>query len=128
DDHQMTVKFPSTDFFKALKEQMPVSQDKVRRLGFIDTKFGVKIAGNGTGKSYVLEFEVFDRKDVREVDQIDLKSVDFVLEGNADVWREMIENIRRHGEADTGHDINTLTHLSERMKVVYDDPNGHDKL
>ena len=26
------------------------------------------------------------------------------------------------------HDINTLTHLGERMKVVYDDPDGHDKL
>ena len=124
----MAIKFPSTDFFTALKERMAASPDKFRRLGFIDTRFGVKIGGNGAAKNYILEFEVFDLKDVREVEQIDLKSVDFVLQGDADVWREMIENIRRHGEADTGHDINTLTHLGERMKVVYDDPDGHDKL
>ncbi len=76
----------------------------------------------------MLEFEVYQLKDVREVAQIDLKKVDFVIEGDGKVWREMIENIRRHGEADTAHDINTLAHFGEQLKIVYDDPDGHDKL
>jgi hypothetical protein len=79
-------------------------------------------------RNFVLEFEVFELKDVHEVEAIDPKKVDFTIEGDAGVWREMIENILRNGEADTSHDINTLAHFGERLKVVYDDPDGHDKL
>lgn len=124
----MAVKFPSTEYFNALKERMATAEEKFRRLGFIDTTFGVKVANNGASRNFVLEFEVFDLKSAREVDQIDLKKVDFILDGDIGVWREMIENIRRHGEAVTGYDINTLTHFGERLRVVYDDPDGHDKL
>ena len=34
----------------------------------------------------------------------------------------------RLNEADTHHDINTLTHFGEALKVSYADPEGHDKL
>ena len=40
----------------------------------------------------------------------------------------MIENIKRHGEADTAHDLNTLAHFGEALKISYADPEGHDKL
>jgi hypothetical protein len=124
----MAIAFPSTDYFDALGQKMSAADEKFRRLGFIDTTFGVKVLNNGASKSYILEFEVFELKSASEVDHIDLARVDFVLEGEAGVWREMIENIKRNGEADTDHDINTLTHFGEQLKVAYDDPNGHDKL
>jgi hypothetical protein len=124
----MPVSFPSTEYFEALKARMTAAQDKFRRLGFIDTTFGVRVGHNGKARNFVLEFEVFELKNVREVPDIDLKKVDFLIDGDARVWREMIENIRRNGEADSSHDINTLTHFGEQLKVVYDDPDGHDKL
>jgi len=124
----MAVSFPSTEYFTALKEKMAADQERFRRLGFIDTKFGVRVGHNGKTRNFVLEFEVFELKDVREVEAIDPKQVDFTIEGDAGVWREMIENILRNGEADTSHDINTLAHFGEQLKVVYDDPDGHDKL
>lgn len=124
----MAVSFPSTEYFKALKEKMAADQERFRRLGFIDTTFGVRVGLNGKMRNFVLEFEVFELKDVHEVEAIDPKKVDFTIEGDAGVWREMIENILRNGEADTSHDINTLAHFGERLKVVYDDPDGHDKL
>ena len=124
----MAVSFPSTDYFKALKEKMVADQERFRRLGFIDTTFGVRVGHNGKARNFVLEFEVFELKDVREVEAIDPKQVDFTIEGDAGVWRDMIENILRNGEADTSHDINTLAHFGEQLKVVYDDPDGHDKL
>ena len=124
----MAVSFPSTEYFKALKEKMAADQERFRRLGFIDTTFRVRIGLNGKMRNFVLEFEVFELKDVHEVEAIDPKKVDFTIEGDAGVWREMIENILRNGEADTSHDINTLAHFGERLKVVYDDPDGHDKL
>ncbi len=124
----MQVSFPSTEYFEALKTRMAAEQDKFRRLGFIDTTFGVRVGQNGKARNFVLEFEVFELKNVREVPDIDLKKIDFLIDGDAKVWREMIENIRRNGEADSNHDINTLTHFGEQLKVVYDDPDGHDKL
>jgi hypothetical protein len=124
----MPVSFPSTEYFEALKSKMTAAQDKFRRLGFIDTTFAVRVANNGKPRNFVLEFEVFELKNVREVPDIDLKKVDFLIDGDAKVWREMIENIRRNGEADSNHDINTLTHFGEQLKIIYDDPDGHDKL
>ena len=124
----MAVSFPSTEYFKALKEKMATDQERFRRLGFIDTIFGVRVGHNGKARNFVLEFEVFELKDVREVEAIDPKKVDFTIEGDTGVWREMIENILRNGEADTSHDINTLAHFGEQLKIVYDDPDGHDKL
>jgi hypothetical protein len=107
---------------------MVAAQEHFSRLGFIDTTFGVSVANNGKSKNYVLEFEVFELKNVSEVPAIDLKKVDFSIEGEAGVWREMIENIKRNGQADTHHDINTLAHFGEQLKIQYDDPDGHDKL
>jgi hypothetical protein len=71
---------------------------------------------------------VFELADVREVASLDGEQTDFVLEGSLDAWREMLDNIRRHGKADGDHSINTLTHFGEKIRVVYDDPDGHDKL
>lgn len=122
------ISFPSTEYFEALKTQMNAAQEKFARLGFIDTTFGVSVGNNGKTHNYVLEFEVYELKNVREVPSIDLKQVDFLIEGDEKIWREMIENIKRNGAADTSHDINTLTHFGEQLKIVYDDPDGHDKL
>ena len=87
----MAISFPSTEYFEALKAQMAANEEKFRRLGFIDTTFGVSVGVNGKARNFVLEFEVFDLKNVSEVPAIDLKKVDFQIEGDSNVWREMIE-------------------------------------
>ena len=73
-------------------------------------------------------FEVFDCTHAGAVTDLSNEAVDFTLEGDRDTWVEMLRNIQAHGAADVAHSINTLTHLGERMRVVYDDPDGHDKL
>jgi hypothetical protein len=124
----MAVKFPSCEYFQALGERMAAEPERFRRLGFIDTAFAIGVNGNGQPRNFVLAFEVFDLKEAREVPAIDLDAVDFAIAGDAAVWREMIENIQRNGEADTHHDLNTLAHFGEGLKVTYADPEGHDKL
>jgi hypothetical protein len=124
----MTVKFPSTDYFNALKGQMAVEQARFRRLGFIDTTFGIGITNHAASRYFVLAFEIFELKEVREVERFDLAELDFAIEGEFAVWREMIENIKCHGEADTRHDLNTLAHFGDALKISYADPEGHDKL
>jgi hypothetical protein len=123
----MSVRFPSVEFFTALQDRMREAAERFRRLGYFDTTFAVRVR-NGTERSFVLRFEVFDCVGVKEVKSLADDAVDFVLEGGFDAWREMLDNIRSHGQADANHTINTLTHFGEKIRVLYDDPDGHDKL
>jgi hypothetical protein len=108
---------------------MRQEEARFRRLGFVDTTFGVEITSpNGQTWRYLLAFEVFECREVSEASGFDLTEIDFVLTGGLDAWVEMIQNIHRHGGADTTHSLNTLTHFGERMHVVYDDPDNRDKL
>jgi hypothetical protein len=77
----MAIKFPSTEYFIALKDQMSAEQARFRHLGFIDTTFGVAVIQNGLSRNFVLAFEVFELKDVDEVEQLDLAQLDFAIEG-----------------------------------------------
>ena len=125
----MKVAFPSVEFFRALQALMQQERERFKRLGYFDTSFGVRVL-NGARRpnEYVLGFEVFDCTDVHAVHDLRPEAVDFILEGDLETWVEMLRNIRQHGAADVAHSINTLTHLGERMRVLYDDPDGHDKL
>ncbi len=123
----MPVSFPSVDFFGALQERMRAAAERFRRLGYIDTTFGVRVR-NGESRCFVLTFEVFDCVDVQEVKSFAAEKLDFTLDGGFESWREMFENIRAHGRAESDYSINTLTHFGEKISVVYDDPDGHDKL
>jgi len=123
------VVFPSVQFFQALQTRMQDERERFKRLGYFDTTFGVRVLDGRSGKhEYVLAFEVFDCTAVRTSADLKAEPVDFVLEGDLETWTEMLRNIHEHGAADVAHSINTLTHLGERMRVVYDDPDGHDKL
>ena len=125
----MQLTFPSVEFFRALQALMHSERERFRRLGYFDTTFGVRVLGAAPDpKEFVLSFDVFDCTAVRTVADLTQETVDFVLEGDLGTWVEMLRNIVQHGAADVTHSINTLTHTGERMRVLYDDPDGHDKL
>lgn len=124
----MKVVFPSLEFFRALQTLMQSERERFKRLGYFDTTFGVRVLDAARAYQYVLRFEVFECTEVRAVNDLSREAVDFILEGDLAAWVEMLRNIQEHGAADVTHSINTLTHLGERMRVVYDDPDGHDKL
>jgi ATP-dependent RNA circularization protein (DNA/RNA ligase family) len=124
----MKVVFPSVEFFRALQTLMQSERERFKRLGYFDTRFGIRILDGSGAHQYVLGFEVFDCTEVRAVRDLNVESLDFVLEGDLGAWVEMLRNIQQHSAADVTHSINTLTHLGERMRVVYNDPDGHDKL
>jgi hypothetical protein len=124
----MSIAFPSSAFFQALQSAMQQEAVRFRRLGFIDTTFGIHItAPNGQHWRYLLAFEVFDCREVTEVQAFDLTSIDFVITGDLAAWTEMLQNIRQHHGADVTHSLNTLTHFGERMTIAYDDPDNRDK-
>ena len=124
----MKVAFPSLAFFQALQTLMRQDEPRFRRLGFIDTTFGVHVIGpNGVEWRYLLAFEVFDCREVTEVNDFDLAAIDFVLKGDLSAWTEMLENIKQNDSADVTHSLNTLTHFGERLTLLYDDPDNRDK-
>jgi hypothetical protein len=107
---------------------MRQEEPRFRRLGFIDTTFGVYVVGpSGREWRYLLSFEVFDCREVAEVKDFDLTVIDFVLKGDLSAWVEMLENIKQHNGADVTHSLNTLTHFGERLALLYDDPDNRDK-
>ena len=125
----MPVQFPSVEFFRALQTLMQQERERFKRLGYFDVTMGIRVREPGGGAhEYVLEFEVFDCTHIREVKDLAAERLDFILDGDLQIWTEMLRNIQQHGAADVEHSVNTLTHLGERMRVVYDDPDGHDKL
>jgi hypothetical protein len=124
----MPVAFPSLAFFHTLQSAMQQEAARFRRLGFIDTTFGIHVTTpTGQNWRYLLTFEVFDCRDVTEVQQFDLTAIDFVITGDLAAWTEMLHNIQHHNGADVAHSLNTLTHFGERMQIEYDDPDNRDK-
>jgi hypothetical protein len=107
---------------------MRQEEARFRRLGFIDTTFGVHVLGPHDQQwRYLLAFEVFDCREVSEVREFNLTAIDFVLKGDLAAWSEMLINIHQNKGADVVHSLNTLTHFGERLQMEYDDPDNRDK-
>ena len=122
----MASKFPSIDFFQELARRMAANAAEFEKLGFCDTVMGVKVDGDASS-IYALTFDVFDCSDVREIASPDDAELDFMLEAPLSLWREMFESIQKSGHPEPAYTLNSLSHVGDRMKVVYDDPEGHDK-
>jgi hypothetical protein len=122
----MAIEFPSLEFFRELARCMEKSRPAFEKLGFCDTVMGVSIQGDSP-RLYGVTFEVFECSDVRELSSPGEAELDFTLEAPLAVWQEMLESIRKNGKAEPTYTLNSLSHLGDRMKVVYDDPEGHDK-
>lgn len=125
----MKVLFPSEEFFEALKIRMAEQRARFEKLGYFDATLGVRVLEkDGTRREYLLAFDVYDCTEVRGVDDLVGEDPDFILEATVERWQEMLRNIQENGAADAEHGINTLTHFGDSMRVIYDDPERHDKL
>ena len=122
----MAVKFPSVEFFQELAERMNADRPTFEKLGFCDVVMGVRVEAP-TPRLFSLTFEVFECSDVRELRDASEAELEFTLEAPEALWREMFESIQKNGLALPDYTLNSLSHIGDRMKVVYDDPEGHDK-
>ncbi len=117
------MKFPTVEWFQALKRQAAQNADEFRRLGFCDATVGIKVlAENGPreNRGFVLSFDGYQCKGVEEVAEPG-KVADFVLEGKYGAWKEMIENIRSNGGPDLKHTLNYLTLPGDPIKIIAED-------
>ena len=123
----MALKFPSVDFFRELARRMNGDRATFEKLGFCDAVMGVRVLGKAP-HLYALTFEVYDCTEVRELASLGGASstspcsVRGAVERDARVIQKGADSRRRP------YTLNSLSHVGDRMKVVYDDPEGHDKL
>ena len=99
--------FPSAQWFEALRGLVNPDPE-FRRIGTVDAVMGVKVGSY----NFVLTFEAFECAGVEEISSGELPDVDFYLEMAESDWRDMLENIKEHGEADRSHTLNTLDLMS----------------
>ncbi|MCP5031803.1 MAG: hypothetical protein GY939_08365, partial [Actinomycetia bacterium] len=119
------MRFPSTEWFEALKNEASANEETFRRLGFCDADVRIDVrAGVGT-RRFVLTFRDYGCTLVAELEDADSPVVDFALAADLDVWREMVENIRQNGEADLSHTLNFLQ-LPGTIELVADDQGKAD--
>jgi hypothetical protein len=117
----VSVPFPSLAFFEALRKRTTEDAARFEKLGTCDTSFGVRVGD----RLYGVHFDVYECTKVEE--PRDAKGLDFVLAAEPALWKEMLRSIVAHGAADAQHTLNTLSHVGDRMKVEYEDAEGHDK-
>lgn len=117
----MAVRFPSIGFFQALEQRTREEKARFEKLGYCDTRFGVRIGD----ALFSVEFDVYECTGVAEGG--DPAELDFVLSGEPQVWNEMVEAIVKNRGADAAHTLNTLSHLGDVIKVEFVDPEGFDK-
>lgn len=104
--------FPSLGWFHALAERMAARPEKYRKLGALDLTLVPRIIfPDGRSESYRLEFHGHGCRAVTTLasGEVPRDGHPVVLEGEYVAWREMVDNIRRHGRADLTHTLNYLT-------------------
>lgn len=110
--------FPSTDWFSALAKEANANSERFRLLGTVDITLVAKIDYAGSSKYFEIVFAGYRCLGVKELPRLENAAKGaVVLEGSADTWRAMVENIQRNGKADLTQTLNTLTLFDTPMRV-----------
>jgi hypothetical protein len=100
--------FPSVEWFKTAADSLNKS-DSFKRLGTCDSEMGIQV----DDKFFEVDFEAFEIRDVREIDERRAQELDFVLVQPYDGWKAMIEDIKQNGRATHDFTLNSLDLGSE---------------
>lgn len=104
------VPFPSVDWFERLADGMRKESERFQELGATDCTMVVKVDLGAGSRIYEIPFQGFETGEIRELSRLEeAHPSHFVVEGPLPAWREMIDNIRRHGAPDLEHTLNYLT-------------------
>jgi hypothetical protein len=117
----MTETFPSVGWFRALADRMAAEPEKYRKLGAVDLTLVPRITfPDGHSETFVLGFAGHRCQTVERQAAGDATSLrhPVIIEGDYAAWKEMVENIRRHGRADLQHTLNYLTLPDWPLRLV----------
>jgi len=125
-----TVDFPSVGWFERLGRVMEEYRARHEHIGPIDVTVVwtvIDADGRGTDRHFLTRFELYSMVEAREITEDERFQADFIMETDAQVWQEMIENIRDNGgRPDLEHSLNRLSLPGVPIRVWADDPLGRD--
>lgn len=104
--------FPSEEWFRQLQQAMDSEVDKYRRLGSIELTLYLKMNfEDGHDEIYKLVFDGYRCAEVKQVQKPELGpgKEAAVVEGDYQVWKEMIADILKNGGASLEQTLNYLT-------------------
>lgn len=122
----VAVRFPSVEWFEALSAIYNHEVELQRRNGQADTTMAVKCGDD----IFRLVFAVYSITEVGRIDEAGLAGVDFYLELAPAIWREMLEDIKKHGRAEGQYTLNSLDGADPdgvaRSRAGYSDGDARD--
>jgi hypothetical protein len=95
--------FPSVEWLTDVA-QLAMRDDAYRKFGRVDAIVGLKVGD----RVFRLAFDVFDIRDIREVNFDELIDADFYLDMAPEGWESMLRNIHEQGKAERGFTLNSL--------------------
>ena len=95
--------FPSVEWFKTAADLLNKS-DSFKRLGTCDSEMGVQVGD----EIFELDFEAFEVRDVKKIDQARADQLDFVLVQSPEAWKAMLDDIKANGRATHEFTLNSL--------------------
>jgi hypothetical protein len=95
--------FPSIEWLADVA-QLAMHDDVYRRFGRVDAIAGLKVGDC----AFRLTFEVLDIRDIREINDDELRDLDFYMEMEPERWQAMLRSIREHGRAEREFTLNSL--------------------
>jgi len=120
------LRFPSLEWFEALRGIYNSEVEIQRRNGQADTTIAVKCGDS----VFRLVFSAYSITSVEEIPESELGTVDFYLELPSEVWREMLQYIKQHGRAEGALTLNSLDGADPdgvaRSKAGYTDGDPRD--
>lgn len=104
----MATTFPSVEWFEELSE-ITNRDDVFRKIGRLDAIVAFKIGD----RAFNVTFDVLTARDIREVNEEEMRDSDFVIELSPDQWQGMLEDIKANGTASKDWTLNTLDLINE---------------
>jgi hypothetical protein len=124
------VDLPTVKWMQRLADAMTADADTFRKLGEIDCRMAVSIldgAPDGSRLSVQVTFEELSVVEIKEIEESELDSMDFVIETDQEVWQEMVDNISAgDGRPDLEHTLNALSITGIPVRVWSSDTLGKD--
>jgi hypothetical protein len=95
--------FPSVEWLTEVAE-LAMRDEAYRKFGRVDASVGLKVGD----RVFALTFDVFDIRDIREIDANELRDLDFYLDMEPERWQAMLQSIHDNGRAERNFTLNSL--------------------
>lgn len=122
--------FPHPEWFLALGRRMIAERERFLRIGYLETRFVVRVDpddGAGPPRCTGLVFDGYALVDARPLDDPWAFDPDFVVRGRSAVWRRMVEETERLGRPELRHTLNSLVLVGDELWLESTDQVREDK-